>query len=76
VQKLLVWSPGSLTFIVTLDNNSALVLSVIPPAIYLVICFNVKSNTQIQIAAFMSVIYAFLMLVVSMTIIGESYSKR
>ncbi|XP_056282823.1 chitin synthase chs-2-like [Pseudoliparis swirei] len=67
---------GSLTFIVTLDNNSALVLSVIPPAIYLVICFNVKSNTQIQIAAFMSVIYAFLMLVVSMTIIGAMMKDR
>ncbi|XP_068431605.1 chitin synthase chs-2-like [Clinocottus analis] len=61
---------GSLTFVITIDSNSALVLAVIPPAIYILICFKVKSDTQIVIAGVMSIIYAFLMLVVAMSIIG------
>ncbi|XP_054462584.1 chitin synthase chs-2-like [Anoplopoma fimbria] len=62
---------GSLTFVLNIDANSALVLAVIPPIIYLGLCFKLKSDTQITIAAFMSIIYAFLMLVVSMSIIGS-----
>ncbi|XP_034400735.1 chitin synthase chs-2-like isoform X2 [Cyclopterus lumpus] len=61
---------GSLTFVLTINNNSALVLAVIPPAIYIGLCFKLKSDTQIKVAAIMSIIYAFLMLVVSMSIIG------
>lgn len=56
--------------------SAALVLAVIPPLIYLGLCFKLKADTQITIAAVLSVIYAFLMLVVTMSIIGELYSNR
>ena len=59
-----------------LHGSEALVLAVIPPLIYLILCFYIKSDTQIKIAGIMSVIYAFLMLVVTMTIIGKLYSTR
>ncbi|KAI9536167.1 hypothetical protein NQZ68_036265 [Dissostichus eleginoides] len=61
---------GSFTFMLNLHGSDALVLAVIPPLIYLILCFYIKSDTQITIAGIMSVIYAFLMLVVTMTIIG------
>ncbi|XP_042362933.1 chitin synthase chs-2-like [Plectropomus leopardus] len=67
---------GSLTFILPIPSAGALVLAVIPPAIYLGLCFKLKSDTQIKIAAIMSVIYAFLMLVVTMTIIGAMVKDR
>ncbi|KAF7642867.1 hypothetical protein LDENG_00249460, partial [Lucifuga dentata] len=62
---------GSLTFLLNIHATVALVLAVIPPAIYLVLCFKLKADTQIQIAGIMSVIYAFLMLVVTMSIISS-----
>uniref|UniRef100_A0A8P4GJG0 chitin synthase n=1 Tax=Dicentrarchus labrax TaxID=13489 RepID=A0A8P4GJG0_DICLA len=55
---------------------AALVLAVIPPVIYLGLCFKLKADTQITIAAILSVIYAFLMLVVSMSIIGSMVKDR
>ncbi|XP_063754476.1 chitin synthase chs-1-like [Eleginops maclovinus] len=61
---------GTFTFMFEIQGSASLVLGVIPPLIYLILCFKLKSDTQISIAAVMSVIYAFLMLVVSMTIIG------
>ncbi|XP_044192392.1 chitin synthase chs-2-like [Thunnus albacares] len=67
---------GGLTFIFNINANSALVLSVIPPAIYLGLCFKLKTDTQIIIAEVMSVIYAFLMLVVSMTIISSMVKDK
>ena len=67
---------GSLAIIFNINSSSALVLSVIPPAIYLGLCFKLKTDTQIIIAEVMSVIYAFLMLVVSMTIISELNVNR
>lgn len=72
----LLCSPGSFTFIVSIDGTVALVLAVIPPAIYLGLSFKLKADTQIQIAAIMSIIYAFLMLVVTMSIIGKLYSNK
>ncbi|XP_053719412.1 chitin synthase chs-2-like [Synchiropus splendidus] len=62
---------GSLGFIFDIHASWALVLAVIPPAIYLFLCFKLKADTQILIAAIMSVIYAFLMLVVCISIIGS-----
>uniref|UniRef100_A0A8P4FX83 chitin synthase n=1 Tax=Dicentrarchus labrax TaxID=13489 RepID=A0A8P4FX83_DICLA len=55
---------------------AALVLAVIPPVIYLGLCFKLKADTQITIAGILSVIYAFLMLVVSMSIIGSIVKDR
>uniref|UniRef100_A0A671XER4 chitin synthase n=1 Tax=Sparus aurata TaxID=8175 RepID=A0A671XER4_SPAAU len=67
---------GSFTFIVSIDGTVALVLAVIPPAIYLGLSFKLKADTQIQIAAIMSIIYAFLMLVVTMSIIGSMVKDK
>lgn len=52
--------------------NAALVLAVIPPAILLGISFKLKSDTQIVIAATMSILYAFLMMITTLIIIGMS----
>ncbi|XP_038158757.1 chitin synthase chs-2-like isoform X1 [Cyprinodon tularosa] len=62
---------GSLAFLLEIHYAAALVIAVIPPAIYLGLCYKLKTDTQITIAAVMSVIYAFLMLVVVMSIIGS-----
>ncbi|XP_051245670.1 chitin synthase chs-1-like [Dicentrarchus labrax] len=59
-----------------MNGSAALVLAVIPPVIYLGLCFKLKADTQITIAAILSVIYAFLMLVVSMSIIGSMVKDR
>uniref|UniRef100_A0A3Q3N780 chitin synthase n=1 Tax=Labrus bergylta TaxID=56723 RepID=A0A3Q3N780_9LABR len=61
---------ASLSFVLNMDASWALILAVIPPIIYLILCFKLKSDTQITIAGIMSIIYAFLMLVVTMSIIG------
>lgn len=61
---------GSMRFMFDLDGSLALVLAVVPPAVYLGLCFKLKTDTQITIAAVLSVAYAFLMLVVSMAIVG------
>ncbi|XP_075305454.1 chitin synthase chs-2-like [Odontesthes bonariensis] len=62
---------GSLTFVLEIDSAAALILAVIPPAVYLGLCFKLKTDTQITIAAVLSVMYAFLMLIVTMSIIGS-----
>uniref|UniRef100_A0A3B4TFV1 chitin synthase n=1 Tax=Seriola dumerili TaxID=41447 RepID=A0A3B4TFV1_SERDU len=67
---------GSLAFVLKIHAAVALVLAVIPPSIYLIICFKVKADTQISIAAVMSIIYAFLMLVVTMSIIGSMVKDK
>ncbi|XP_078032019.1 chitin synthase chs-2-like [Epinephelus lanceolatus] len=67
---------GSLTFVLDVHAASALVMAVIPPLIYLGLCFKLKSDTQITIAAVMSVIYSFLMLVVTMSIIGAMVKDK
>ncbi|XP_062291365.1 chitin synthase chs-2-like [Scomber scombrus] len=60
---------GSLSFIFKVSSNAALIMAVIPPAIYLGLCFKLKPDTQVTIAAILSILYAFLMLVVTMSII-------
>ncbi|CAL1583627.1 unnamed protein product [Knipowitschia caucasica] len=67
---------GSMSFMFNLHSGLALVLAVVPPAIYLGLCFKLKADTQITIAGVLSVAYAFLMLVVSMAIIGAMIKDR
>ncbi|XP_055029972.2 chitin synthase chs-1 [Misgurnus anguillicaudatus] len=62
---------GCFVFIFEMDQNGALALAVVPPAIYLLLCFKLKSDTQIIIAAIMSVIYAFVMAGAALSIIGD-----
>ncbi|KAL0152651.1 hypothetical protein M9458_052374, partial [Cirrhinus mrigala] len=52
---------GSFVFIFNMDENFALALAIAPPTVYLILCFKLKSDTQITIAAIMSIFYAFLM---------------
>ncbi|XP_060772855.1 chitin synthase chs-2-like isoform X1 [Neoarius graeffei] len=65
---------GSLKTVLKIDANGALAIAVIPPAIYLFLCYYLgqeKSNLQITIAAIMSIIYAFLMTATIFTIIAD-----
>ncbi|KAM9339758.1 chitin synthase chs-2-like [Symphorus nematophorus] len=62
---------GSFTVMLDIHPNAALVLAVIPPAIFLGVSFKIKSDTQIVIAAVMSVLYAFIMMIAALTIIGN-----
>ncbi len=56
-----------------MDENLALALAIVPPTIYLILCFKLKSDTQIQIAAIMSVLYGFLMAGAILSIIGNFF---
>uniref|UniRef100_A0A672P6N0 chitin synthase n=1 Tax=Sinocyclocheilus grahami TaxID=75366 RepID=A0A672P6N0_SINGR len=62
---------GSFVFILNMDENIALGLAIVPPTVYLILCFKLKSDTQIKIAAIMSVFYAFLMAGTILSIIGD-----
>lgn len=62
---------GSLSFILDINPNVALVLATVPPVVYLLLCVKLKSDTQITIAAVMSVLYAFLMIGTALSIIGK-----
>ncbi|XP_019901978.2 chitin synthase chs-1-like [Esox lucius] len=63
---------GCLTLILDIHPNVALFLSVVPPVIYLILCFKLKSDTQITIAAIFSVVYAFLMIATALSIISTA----
>lgn len=65
-----VYLSGSLTVLLDIHPNAALVMAVIPPAIFLGVSFKIKSDTQIVIAAVMSILYAFLMMIAALVIIG------
>ncbi|XP_051811507.1 chitin synthase chs-2-like [Acanthochromis polyacanthus] len=62
---------GCLTVLLDIHPNAALVLAVIPPVIILGISFTIKSDTQIIIAAVMSTLYAFIMMIAAITVIGS-----
>ncbi|KAJ8383764.1 hypothetical protein AAFF_G00215230, partial [Aldrovandia affinis] len=62
---------GSFSFVFSLHANVSLVLAILPPIIYLILCFKLKSDTQITIAAIMSIFYAFLMSATLLSIIGN-----
>uniref|UniRef100_A0A8C7TNC5 chitin synthase n=1 Tax=Oncorhynchus mykiss TaxID=8022 RepID=A0A8C7TNC5_ONCMY len=62
---------GAFQFVFQIEGTLSIIISVIPPIFYLLICFLAKPNTQITIAAIMSVLYAFLMLASFFAIIGD-----
>ncbi|XP_073785916.1 chitin synthase chs-2 isoform X2 [Danio rerio] len=62
---------GSFVFIFNMEENSALALAIVPPTVYLILCFKLKSDVQITIAAIMSLLYAFLMAGTVLSIIGD-----
>ncbi|XP_067276424.1 chitin synthase chs-1-like [Pseudorasbora parva] len=67
---------GSFVFILQMNENIALALAIVPPAVYLILCFKLKSDMQIKIAAFMSVLYAFLMAGTVLCIIGDLVRQK
>ncbi|XP_038664467.1 chitin synthase chs-1-like [Scyliorhinus canicula] len=67
---------GAFTFVFGWNGNVALAFGILPPAIYILICYKVKSDTQITIAAVMSIFYAFLMIATIMSIVGEMVKEN
>ncbi|XP_056255607.1 chitin synthase chs-1-like [Seriola aureovittata] len=67
---------GSFTVLLDIHPNGALVMAVIPPAILLGISFKIKSDTQLLIAAIMSVLYAFLMMITTLVILGNIVKEK
>jgi len=63
---------GSFVFVWEMSENLALALAIVPPTVYLILCFKLTSDMQIKIAAIMSVFYAFLMAGSVLSIIGNS----
>ncbi|KAI4901617.1 hypothetical protein NFI96_000815 [Prochilodus magdalenae] len=67
---------GSFTFLLGVEEKLALVVATVPPTIYLILCFKLKSDLQIQIAAIMSILYAFLMTGTILSIIGDMVKQQ
>ncbi|XP_030203546.1 chitin synthase chs-1 [Gadus morhua] len=61
---------GMLSLLLAIDPNWALILATIPPAIYLGLCFYLKADTQVTLAAVLSVLYALIMMVTMLTVIS------
>ncbi|XP_075057042.1 chitin synthase chs-2-like [Mixophyes fleayi] len=62
---------GSFSFLFKWNANVSIVLAIVPPALYIGVCYMTKPSTQISIAAFLSVCYAFLMTATFLCIIGD-----
>ncbi|KAM3876977.1 chitin synthase 1 [Diretmus argenteus] len=62
---------GAFQFVFKITGTLSIIISVIPPVFYMIVCFVAKPNTQITIAAIMSVLYAFLMTASFFSIIGD-----
>ncbi|XP_068103356.1 chitin synthase chs-2-like [Hyperolius riggenbachi] len=62
---------GAFSFLFHWDMNVSIVIAIIPPACFVAVCFLVKPNTQIIVAAFLSVFYAFLMTATFLSIIAD-----
>ncbi|XP_037548982.1 chitin synthase chs-1-like, partial [Nematolebias whitei] len=67
---------GILSFLFDLSFAVALAIALIPPAIYVGLCFKLKEETQITTAAVLSILYIFLMLVLIMTTIGSMVKRN
>ncbi|XP_062865258.1 chitin synthase 1 [Trichomycterus rosablanca] len=62
---------GAFQFVFSIPGTLSIIIAVIPPVFYILICFLTKSNFQITIAAILSVLYAFLMTASFFSIIGD-----
>ncbi|MCI4394924.1 hypothetical protein PGIGA_G00174580 [Pangasianodon gigas] len=62
---------GAFQFVFSIPGDLSIIIAVIPPVVYMLICFFTKSNFQITIAAILSVLYAFLMTASFFSIIGD-----
>uniref|UniRef100_A0A8B9JJK8 chitin synthase n=1 Tax=Astyanax mexicanus TaxID=7994 RepID=A0A8B9JJK8_ASTMX len=62
---------GAFQFVFSLSGTLSIIIAVIPPVIYMLICFLAKTNFQLTIASILSVLYAFLMTAAFFAIIGD-----
>ncbi|KAM9366708.1 chitin synthase 1 [Symphorus nematophorus] len=62
---------SAFSFVLEMSGTLSIIIASIPPVFYIMVCFIAKSNTQITIAAIMSVLYAFLMTASFFAIIGD-----
>ncbi|XP_065106046.1 chitin synthase 1 [Paramisgurnus dabryanus] len=67
---------GAFQFVFGVPGTLSIIIAVIPPVVYMIICFVAKSNFQITIAAILSVIYAFLMTASFFSIIGDMIKQQ
>ncbi|MBN3320799.1 CHS1 synthase, partial [Atractosteus spatula] len=67
---------GAFTFVFGMEGTLAIILAVIPPIVYLILCFTTKPDFQISVAAVLSVMYAFLMTASFFSIIGEMVEEK
>ncbi|XP_069463810.1 chitin synthase chs-2-like [Ambystoma mexicanum] len=67
---------GAFSFVFKWNGNVAIVFATLPPALYLLLCFVTKPDTQVTIAAFMSIAYAFLMTATFLSIIGDMVQEE
>ncbi|KAI4900790.1 hypothetical protein NFI96_007452 [Prochilodus magdalenae] len=62
---------GAFQFVFGLSGTMSILIGVIPPVVYMFICFLTKADFQVTIAAILSVLYAFLMTASFFAIIGD-----
>ncbi|XP_030578327.1 chitin synthase 1 [Archocentrus centrarchus] len=62
---------SALQFVFKLSGTNSIIIACAPPVFYILVCFLTKANTQITIAAIMSILYAFLMTASFFSIIGD-----
>ncbi|XP_053174040.1 chitin synthase 1 [Scomber japonicus] len=62
---------GAFQFVFKMTGTLSIGIACIPPVFYIIICFITKANSQITIAAIMSIMYAFLMTASLFSIIGD-----
>uniref|UniRef100_A0A672R8E9 chitin synthase n=1 Tax=Sinocyclocheilus grahami TaxID=75366 RepID=A0A672R8E9_SINGR len=67
---------GAFQFVFGIEGTLSIIIAVVPPAVYMLICFVAKPNFQITIAAILSVIYAFLMTASLFSIIGDMVKQE
>ncbi|XP_076826575.1 chitin synthase 1 [Brachyhypopomus gauderio] len=62
---------GAFQFVFGIPGTLSIIIAVIPPLVYMIICFLANANFQITIASILSVFYAFLMTASFFSIIGD-----
>ncbi|XP_078732795.1 chitin synthase chs-2-like [Lampetra fluviatilis] len=62
---------GCFTFVFKMDQNWALLIAIVPPALYIAVCFKTKPDTQIKVAMVLTVIYMFLMTGTLLAMVGD-----
>lgn len=62
---------GAFQFVFKITGTLSIIIASIPPVFYIILCFLTKANTQITVAAIMSILYAFLMTASFFSIIGD-----